>query len=71
MTTTVETTGRTVNADGITTHYHDVGPSEGAPVLLLHGSGPGVSAHATWRLNMYALAEHGCRAELAHLVERS
>ncbi|MDR1913566.1 MAG: alpha/beta fold hydrolase [Clostridiales bacterium] len=28
------------------TNYHDVG--EGAPLILLHGSGPGVSAWANW-----------------------
>ncbi len=30
------------------TNYHDVG--EGFPLLLAHGSGPGVSAWANWRL---------------------
>ncbi len=30
------------------TNYHDVG--SGDPVLFLHGSGPGVSAFANWRL---------------------
>jgi 2-hydroxymuconate-semialdehyde hydrolase len=33
---------------GISTNYHDQG--EGPPVLLLHGSGPGVSAWANWGL---------------------
>ena len=66
--TTTETIGRTVDAGGITTHYHDVGPAEGAPVLLLHGSGPGVSAHANWRLNMPALAEQGHRVLAPDLV---
>ena len=28
------------------TNYHDVG--EGFPLILLHGSGPGVSAWANW-----------------------
>ncbi|MDR2487643.1 MAG: alpha/beta fold hydrolase, partial [Clostridiales Family XIII bacterium] len=28
------------------TNYHDVG--EGFPLVLLHGSGPGVSAYANW-----------------------
>ena len=35
-------------AAGIRTNYHDVG--DGSPVLLIHGSGPGVSAWANWRL---------------------
>jgi len=49
-----ETTGRTIDAAGISTHYHEAG--SGPPVLLLHGSGPGVSAWANWRLTIPALA---------------
>ena len=37
-----------IDAAGIRTNYHDVG--DGSPVLLIHGSGPGVSAWANWRL---------------------
>ena len=37
----------TIDVGGIATNYHDVG--EGDPVLLIHGSGPGVSAWANWR----------------------
>jgi 2-hydroxymuconate-semialdehyde hydrolase len=40
--------GHTIDVDGIATHYHDAG--SGRAVLLLHGSGPGVSAWANWRL---------------------
>jgi pimeloyl-ACP methyl ester carboxylesterase len=54
-TTTTETAGRTVDAGGILTHYHDAGTGE--PVLLLHGSGPGVSAWANWQHNIPALAQ--------------
>ena len=36
------------------TNYHDRG--SGDPVLLLHGSGPGVSAWANWRLTFRDLA---------------
>jgi len=36
-----------VEHDGFRTAYHDVGA--GPPVLLVHGSGPGVSALANWR----------------------
>ena len=46
--------GKTILANGITTNYHDVG--SGFPVLLIHGSGPGVSAWANWRLTIPALA---------------
>jgi pimeloyl-ACP methyl ester carboxylesterase len=54
--TTTEASGKTINAGGIITHYHDTG--EGDPVLLLHGSGPGVSAWANWQHNIPALAQH-------------
>lgn len=47
--------GKTVDAGGIATNVHDVG--SGAPVLLLHGSGPGVTAWANWRLVLPSLAE--------------
>lgn len=47
--------GRTVRAAGIGTNLHDVGA--GPPVLLIHGSGPGVSAWANWRLLVPKLAE--------------
>lgn len=45
----------TVVAAGISTNYHDTGT--GFPVLMLHGSGPGVSAWANWRLVMPPLAQ--------------
>jgi len=48
-------TGRMIDVDGIATHYHDAGA--GRAVLLLHGSGPGVSAWANWRLVLPELAE--------------
>lgn len=39
---------RTVTAAGLVTNYHDVGHSAAAepPVVLLHGSGPGVTGWA-------------------------
>ncbi|HMT92353.1 alpha/beta hydrolase [uncultured Thiothrix sp.] len=43
-----------IQAAGIQTNYHDVGSGE--PVLLIHGSGPGVSAWANWRLSLPALS---------------
>lgn len=42
-----------VVAAGIRTNYHDVG--QGKPVMLLHGSGAGVSAFANWRLSLPVL----------------
>jgi 2-hydroxymuconate-semialdehyde hydrolase len=44
-----------IQAAGIATNYHDAGT--GFPALLIHGSGPGVSAWANWRLVMPALSE--------------
>lgn len=48
-------TGTFIDAKGIRTHYHDAG--DGAPVVLLHGSGPGVSAWANWQHTIPALAQ--------------
>lgn len=47
--------GQSIVAGGIKTNYHDLG--EGAPLVLVHGSGPGVTAWANWRLNMPVLAQ--------------
>ena len=47
--------GQTISAAGIATNVHDLGA--GFPVLLIHGSGPGVSAYANWRLVMPELAK--------------
>lgn len=48
--------GQSVKAMGLATNYHDMG--SGKPVILLHGSGPGVSAWANWGRTMPRLAEH-------------
>ncbi len=48
--------GNSVIANGIRTNYHDQGAGKGSPVMLIHGSGPGVTAWANWRLTMPALA---------------
>ena len=49
--------GSRVDAGGIGTNYLEAG--SGSPVVLVHGSGPGVSAYANWRLTMPDLAtEH-------------
>lgn len=42
-------------ANGIRTNYLQAG--SGNPVVLVHGSGPGVTAYANWRLTIPALAE--------------
>jgi len=47
--------GRNVRTGAFDTNVHDLG--EGAPVLFIHGSGPGVSAWANWRLVLPELAK--------------
>jgi 2-hydroxymuconate-semialdehyde hydrolase len=46
--------GLSIQAGTLKTNYHDVG--QGFPVLMIHGSGPGVSAWANWRLVIPELA---------------
>ncbi|MGG1947426.1 alpha/beta fold hydrolase [Trinickia sp. NRRL B-1857] len=48
--------GDSIVAAGIRTNYHDQG--KGPAVLLIHGSGPGVTAWANWRLTIPALSPH-------------
>lgn len=45
--------GQSIQTGAIATNHHDRG--SGAPVLMIHGSGPGVSAWANWRLTIGAL----------------
>jgi 2-hydroxymuconate-semialdehyde hydrolase len=47
--------GRRVRTGAFDTNLHDIG--SGAPLLMIHGSGPGVSAWANWRLVIPGLAE--------------
>jgi pimeloyl-ACP methyl ester carboxylesterase len=47
--------GATVDAGGVKTNYLEAG--SGPDVVLIHGSGPGVTAYANWRLVIPALAE--------------
>jgi 2-hydroxymuconate-semialdehyde hydrolase len=47
--------GRRVRTGAFDTNLHDTGT--GSPVLMIHGSGPGVSAWANWRLVMPGLAQ--------------
>lgn len=47
--------GETIEAAGIATNYLHGG--NGAPVVLLHGSGPGVTAYANWRLTIPVLSQ--------------
>lgn len=44
-----------IKTGSFNTNYHDLG--EGDPIMFIHGSGPGVSAYANWRLSMPMLAQ--------------
>ena len=58
MTTSPEI-GGTVIAAGVATNIHDTVTDPGnGTVLLIHGSGPGVSAWANWRLTIPALSPY-------------
>ncbi|RLA21332.1 MAG: 2-hydroxy-6-oxo-2,4-heptadienoate hydrolase [Gammaproteobacteria bacterium] len=46
---------KTIQTGKFKTNYHDQG--EGEPVFLIHGSGPGVTAWANWRLVIPELAK--------------
>ena len=48
--------GASADANGIKTNYLEAG--KGDPVVLIHGSGPGVTSYANWRLVLPALAEN-------------
>ena len=45
-----------ININGIHTHYHEEGTGD-EKIILIHGSGPGVSAFANWRLVIPRLSE--------------
>ncbi len=47
--------GKTVDAAGIKTNCLDLG--DGPAVVLVHGSGPGVTGYANWRMNLPVLAQ--------------
>jgi pimeloyl-ACP methyl ester carboxylesterase len=55
MTTSTVVAPHTIDAGGIETSYLEAGSGE--PVIMLHGSGPGVSALANWQHNIPALSQ--------------
>ncbi|MCP9620228.1 alpha/beta fold hydrolase [Nocardia otitidiscaviarum] len=56
MTFTAENTSRRCSVDGVELRYHEAG--SGAPLVLLHGSGPGVSGWANFGANLEVLSRH-------------
>ncbi len=51
-------TSRFAEANGMRVHYHEAGPAEGTPVVMLHGGGPGASAWSNFGPNLPAFASH-------------
>lgn len=49
MNATYEDTFREITTDLGVLRYHELGPSDGQPLLLLHGSGPGVTGWRNFR----------------------
>jgi len=58
--------GSQITLNGLKTNFHDMG--DGRPVFFIHGSGPGVSAWANWRLNLAPISERGFRCIAADMV---
>jgi pimeloyl-ACP methyl ester carboxylesterase len=50
--------GKSVTANTIRTNYIEVGDPTHPPLILIHGSGPGVTAFANWNGVIPTLAEH-------------
>ena len=49
--------GKSVSVDGIATNYIEAGEANAEPLILIHGSGPGVTAFANWNGVIPTLAE--------------
>jgi 2-hydroxy-6-oxo-octa-2,4-dienoate hydrolase len=60
--------GALVDAGGIKTNYLEAGNAGDPPVVLVHGSGPGVTAWANWRLTIPALAASGLHVYAPDMV---
>ena len=54
-TLTYEATSAVATIDGLDIHYHEAG--SGRPLIMLHGSGPGVSAWSNFRHNLPVFAD--------------
>ncbi len=60
--------GKYVDAGPIRMHVLEYGNPDGAPVVFLHGSGPGNSAYANFHLNVDAFAAAGFRVILPDMI---
>lgn len=55
-------------AGGHEIHIAECGPADGAPVVFIHGSGPGASGRSNFRLNVDAFVAAGRRVILPDLI---
>lgn len=55
---TYDNTSRTLETEHGMLHYHEAGAADAPPLLLLHGSGPGVFGWANFQGNLPVFAEH-------------
>ena len=53
---TAESTSKVLEVPSGTIRYHEAGPADGHPVVLLHGSGPGATAWSNFKDNIPHLA---------------
>ncbi|QIK76121.1 alpha/beta fold hydrolase [Nocardioides piscis] len=58
MTVTHEESLRELATDDGVLRYHEAGPANGRPLVLLHGSGPGVTGWRNFRGNLDLFAQH-------------
>jgi 4,5:9,10-diseco-3-hydroxy-5,9,17-trioxoandrosta-1(10),2-diene-4-oate hydrolase len=50
-------TSRFVDAAGMRLHYHEAGPADAPPIVLLHGGGPGASGWSNFGRNLPVFAQ--------------
>lgn len=58
MTVSYEESLRELPTEAGVLRYHEAGPADGRPLLLLHGSGPGVTGWRNYRGNLGLFAQH-------------
>ncbi|MGW0517377.1 4,5:9,10-diseco-3-hydroxy-5,9,17-trioxoandrosta-1(10),2-diene-4-oate hydrolase [Crossiella sp. NPDC003009] len=52
-----ESTSEYAEAGGLRLHYHQAGPADGPPLVLLHGGGPGASSWSNFGRNLPVFAQ--------------